>query len=425
MNNMDKREKQQAKNEREVWVGELIAPVFYRVHEQIQRQAGEYILTGGRGSGKSSFVAVEIILLLLKTPRMNAVVLRRVGNTLRQSVFSQINWAIEKMGLERRYRCTVSPMEITDLVSGQKIVFLGMDDPGKIKSLKTQYGYTGLLWLEEMDQFTPEQVRSAEQTVLRGEGPFYCFKSFNPPVMPGHWANQMVLRPKMGRVVHHSTYRELPKEWLGEKFVDDALFLSQVYPRAYRHEYLGIATGYGNNVFENIKAVEIPKTQMERFDRILAGVDWGYYPDPWAFNRVHYDAARMTLYIFDELRLYKAGNRQTAERIKQIGMGEDELITADSAEPKSVRDYREEGLFCRGAKKGPDSVGYSLKWLQGLKQIVIDPVRCPNTLKEFMQYSYEVGKNGEVQPGYPDKDNHHIDAVRYATEPIWRRKGNG
>ena len=101
-----------------------------------------------------------------------------------------------------------------------------------------------------------------------------------------------------------------------------------------------------------------------------------------------------------------------------------ESLPLDSAEPKSVEDYREAGLFCRGAVKGPGSVGYSFRWLQGLSRIVIDPVRCPDTLKEFLEYQYERGRDGTVLSGYPDKNNHHIDAVRYATEPIWGRRGN-
>ena len=117
-------------------------------------------------------------------------------------------------------------------------------------------------------------------------------------------------------------------------------------------------------------------------------------------------------------------SRETAQKIKNLGVGPKEQITADSAEPKSVEDYREQGLFCRGAVKGPGSLGYSFHWLQGLRRIVIDPDRCPDTLKEFLEYRYERGKDGKVLPGYPDRNNHHIDAVRYATEPVWGRRGN-
>jgi len=225
--------------------------------------------------------------------------------------------------------------------------------------------------------------------------------------------------------VHHSDYTQLPPQWLGERFLDDARFLQRENPRAYKQEYLGIPMGLGDSVFDNVVSQPIEDGRIRRFDRILSGVDWGFYPDPWAFNRVYYDAARRDLYIFCELTCYNEVNRETAGRIKALGVGAGEQITADSAEPKSVEDYREYGLFCRGAAKGPGSVGYSFHWLQGLHKIRIDPVRCPDTLREFLTYRYDRGRDGQILSGYPDRDNHHIDAVRYATEPIWGRRGNG
>ena len=168
---------------------------------------------------------------------------------------------------------------------------------------------------------------------------------------------------------------------------------------------------------------EITDEEISRFDRICNGVDWGYFPDPWAFNRCHYDAARRVLYIFDELTKYKKGNRETADILLEKGLTRNDRIVADSAEPKSVADYKKFGLHCTGAIKGPGSVEYSMKWLQSLKAIVIDKSRCPNTCEEFLTYEYERNKDGDIISGYPDSDNHHIDAVRYATEPIWRRPG--
>lgn len=147
-----------------------------------------------------------------------------------------------------------------------------------------------------------------------------------------------------------------------------------------------------------------------------------YYPDPWAFNRCHYDAARKTLYIFDELTRLRTSNEETAKLVQQR-IESWESVTADSAEMKSCADYRAFGILCREAVKGPGSVNQSMKWLQGLTAIVIDPHRCPDTAKEFSEYEYEVGRGGTVLPGYVDADNHHIDAVRYAVNRIWMRRG--
>lgn len=403
----------------------LISPAFYESHRAVKNnEINELVEKGGRGSAKSSFVSVEVILEMVKHSQCHAVVMRKVGNTLRTSVYAQICWAIAELGLASKFRCTVSPMECTFLPTGQKILFFGMDDPGKLKSIKVPFGYIGIAWFEELDQFDgAEQVRNVEQSLFRGGEYSMCFKSFNPPAMARNWANRYALEPKQGKRVHHSTYQTTPAEWLGSRFLNDAEHLKETNETAYRHEYLGEVVGSGTQVFENLKIETISDYQISQFDRILNGVDWGWYPDPWAFNRCYYDAARRTLYIFDELTRRRTGNRETAalvlERISQ-----DEIVIADSAEEKSIGDYQSYGIRCRSAEKGPESVNYSTKWLQSLTAIVIDPERCPDTVTEFSEYEYERDKKtGEVLQGYPDLNNHHIDAVRYATNRIWKRRG--
>ena len=407
-------------------ISELLSPAFYDVHRKIRDgEIDELVCKGGRGSTKSSAIGgIELPLMLIKHPDCHAVVLRKVANTLRASVYAQVCWGISAMGLTKKFRCTVSPMEITYLPTGQKIMFFGTDDPGKIKSIKVPFGYIGMLWFEELDQFAgPEEVRNVEQSCLRG-GPFsFTFKSFNPPAMARNWANRYALEKRDGKLVHHSTYLTTPIEWLGPRFLADAQRLKEKSETSYRHEYLGEVVGSGSAVFENLKLEPIPDDMIQSFDRRLHGVDWGYYPDPWAYNGMQYDAARKTLYIYDEATAERKGNLETAEILKTHGLTGEDHITADSAEPKSIGDYNAFGLMCRGAQKGPGSVEYSHKWLQSLDCIWIDPSRCPDTAKEFSEYEYERDKNGQVISGYPDADNHHIDAVRYATEKIWKRKG--
>lgn len=203
----------------------------------------------------------------------------------------------------------------------------------------------------------------------------------------------------------------------------DAEYLAETNPRAYEHEYLGIANGTGGAVFNNVSDKRMTDAEIKQFDRILNGLDWGYYPDPFAFNRVQFDAGRRTLYIFGEVELFKAGNRESANKLIEYGITGNDLITCDSAEPKSIGDYRDYGFMARGAEKGAGSVEYSMKWLASLNHIYIDAVRCPNTWREFIEYEYERNKAGEILSGYPDANNHHIDAVRYATERIWKRRG--
>lgn len=406
-------------------LSEIISPAFQESHRAVKSgAANELVEKGGRGSAKSSYISVDVILELLRHPECHAVVMRKVANTLRSSVYAQIFWAIATLGLSSRFRCTVSPMECTYLPTGQKILFFGLDDPGKLKSIKVPFGYIGIAWFEELDQFDgPEQIRTVEQSLFRGGAYSMCFKSFNPPAMARNWANRYALEIKPGKLVHHSTYLTTPPEWLGPRFLADAEHLQDTNETAYRHEYLGEVVGSGTAVFENLELRAISDDEIGQFDRITNGVDWGWYPDPWAWNRMHYDASRRTLYLFDELTRRRTSNQDTAELIKaRIPRGEQ--IIADSAENKSVNDYKAFGLNCREAEKGPGSVAYSTKWLQSLAAIVIDPVRCPDTAREFTEYEYERDKKtGEVLSGYPDAANHHIDAARYGTNRIWKRRG--
>lgn len=403
----------------------LIAPSFYSVHHDIKRgRHTHYWLKGGRGSTKSSFISVEIILGMMQDPNANALVMRKVAANLKDSVYEQLLWAIEALGVSHLWKAKLSPLQLSYGPTGQKILFRGADEPKKIKSTKFRKGYCKYIWYEEADEFAGmQEIRTINQSLMRGGSTFFVFYSYNPPKSQSNWVNQESMQPMGNRLVHTSDYRTVPAAWLGEAFLQEAEYLKEINEKAYRHEYLGEVVGAGGAVFDNVVIENIADAQIRTFDRIYNGVDWGYYPDPWAFNRMHYDAARRILYIFGELTRYKKGNRQTADDLLKYGITPNELITADSAEPKSVADYRNYGLNCRGAVKGPGSVDYSMKWLQSLTKIVIDPVRCPDTAKEFTTYEYERNKEGEVISGYPDKENHHIDAVRYSMEPVWKRRG--
>lgn len=394
----------------EIRLSSLIGPSFYPSHAAVKNGAREIVESGGRGSGKSSYLSIEFLLQLLKHPDCHGAVLRKVGATVRTSTYAQLKWAAGALGLGTYFRFSLNPLEAEYLPTGQKILFLGLDDPGKLKSLKMPFGYIGITWFEELDQFTAEEVRSAEQSLLRGGDYSVSLKSFNPPPDPSHWANLYVLQPKAGKFCHHSTYLELPPHWLGERFIRDAEHLKQVSPVLYDNEYLGKAVGQGDAVFANIRLESIDE---KSFERVISGVDWGWWPDPWAFNRASYDSRSRTLYIFEEATRHRASNRDTAQLVKSR-TAPGEIIAADGAEPKSVADYRAFGLSCRAVEKGQGSVAYSMKWLQSLDAIVIDRERCPETAKEFLSYRYRDGQ-------YPDRDNHHIDAVRYATATLWRR----
>lgn len=409
---------------------DCIGPAFYNVHNDIKNHRHTYYdLTGGRGSLKSSFISIEIVQGLMKKENANkhAVVYRRVGDTLETSVFSQIEWAIDKLGVSHLWKLTKSPMRAIYLPTDQRIIFKGLDHAQKSKSIKVPFGYIGYLWFEEFDEFAgEEEIRKVQQSVIRGGDEFIVFKSMNPPKSRQNWANDYIEKEKIrsDTLVSQTTYLTSPKEWLGQQFIDDAEWLKEVNPKAYEHEYMGIPVGTGTEVFDNLEIREITDEEISRWDNLYRGVDWGWYPDPFHYGCMYYDSRRLTLYIFEEFRTNKMKNADTAQVLKdEFNLGRYDVVTCDSAEEKSIADYRSYGINARGAEKGPGSIRYGMKWLQSLVKIVIDPRRCPETAEEFKKYEYELDKEGNPTSNYPDKKNHSIDMTRYAMETVWKRKG--
>jgi len=423
----------------DIRLGDILAPSFHDVHRAIKNH--EYIhywLKGGRGSTKSSFAAIEVILSLMRDPDINAVVLRKVGNTMRDSVYAQIMWAVDILGASADFHGRLNPMEIIYRPTGQRILFRGADKPEKLKSLKTQTGYIGVVWVEELDQFYGmSEIRNILQSLMRGGEHFTVMYSYNPPKSRDSWANKESMHGRDDRLVHTSTYLEVPRKWLGETFIAEAEELKSHKPDAYAHEYMGDVTGTGGAVFENLTIREITDEEVSQFDRIHNGVDWGYFPDPWVFGRMHFDAGRKTLYLFDEAATVRMGNTETANIVKEhltyVGTQPNykagtpkpsyhrELVICDSAEPKSIADYRRLDVDARPARKGPGSVEHGMKWLQSLDEIVVDPKRCPLASQEFSLYEYERNREGEYVSGFPDSNNHWIDLCRYAMSPAIRR----
>ncbi len=406
-----------------VKLSNIIAPHFWELHRDIKQHGHTYYwLEGGRGSTKSSDISIEIPPLIIKNPECHAVVLRKVGNTIKNSVYPQMQWGIDALGLTDKFRFKTSPHEITYKKTGQKILFFGVDDPQKIKSIKLPFGYVGICWIEELDQFSGmEEIRNLNQSLLRGGPIFWEFCSFNPPKSQNNWVNEEKLFDDPDRLVHHSTYLGVPREWLGERFFEDAEKLKIKNEMAYRHEYLGEVTGTGGAVFENVEDMAMSNELVGNFDRLYYGLDFGFAVDPLAYVAMYYDAKREDLYIFDEIYQQKLTNSQAAGRIAQ--RTGDRLIIADSAEPKSIKEMKDYGLHITGARKGPDSVEHGIKWLQDRAHIYIDKRRCPNTFREFISYEYERNREGQFISAYPDKNNHAIDAVRYGMGPAMPRAG--
>lgn len=418
-----------------------IAPVYKPLHDDITANAHEqYFLPGGRGSGKSSFIALEVVDGIMRNQAANAIVFRKYGVTLRESVFSQIQWAIDELSASALWRANVSPMIFTYLPTGQQIYFRGLDNAGKLKSIKPRRGRFAFVWFEEFSELDgPNQVRSVLQSVIRGNGDFRIFASFNPPISQANWANKYVLIPNPRALTFRTDYRDIPSDWLGESFITEAQRLKEINPRAYQHEYLGDPIGAGGEVFPNIEPFEIDDEDIKRMGYCYAGLDFGFSVDPAAFVVLSYDRKTGTIYIFDELYQRGLTNAQLADAIKDKGYiatqyssifdpsvsasdikdsGHKHItIIADSAEPKSIQDMKNAGFAVYPCKKYNGSVVYGIRWLQS-KRIIIDPRRCPNCWNEFSGYEYMTTKDGEFLASVPDANNHCIDAVRYSLDRL-------
>lgn len=429
-------------------IKDSIIPMYDDVLEDIfEHKHTHYVFPGGRGSTKSSFVGgVSIPLLIMQNPQIHAVCFRKVANTIQTSIFPQVVWGIYKLGVESLFKIPKTySTPITYIPTGQKIMFFGLDDPMKVKSIKLPFGYIGITWFEELDQFSGEnELRTVTQSTMRGGEKFWDFRTFNPPISKNNWANEYTEDCEIYRqdntLVVRNTYLDVPEDWLGQQFIEEAEDLKAINPRAYEHEYLGHAIGTGGDVFQNVeefnadapteiqdvhgKVIKTVKLS-DTFDTVYNGIDWGFALDPFHFAKCYFDSRRLDLYIFREYRTIQSRNETVFRELYEDEklLTSEDLVTADSAEPKSIADFKAYGAFIRGAEKGPDSVRYGIKWLQGLRHIYIDKRKCPNTWREFTTYEYEKDKDGNFISAYPDMDNHSIDAVRYAMEKYYKRRG--
>ena len=425
---------------------DLIIPSYDKVFVDIMKHNHvHYCLKGGRGSTKSSFIGgIVIPLLIMKFPKVNAVCFRKVGNTVQNSIYSQITWGIYQMGLNNLFHIPKTYSNpIVYKPTGQKIFFMGMDDPNKVKSIKVERGYIGITWWEELDQFAGEaELRKVLQSTMRGGDLFWDFRTFNPPISIDNWANEYAedAELKKNTLIVHNTYLDVPEAWLGQQFIEEAEDLKEINPRAYEHEYMGVPTGTGGGVFPNACDLDMEELvdiidfdgstrkvpMWQTFDKIYNGIDWGYAVDPFRFVRMHFDIRKLDLYIFTEYSTVQTRNQIVFDTIykERKLLSVNDLVTADSAEQKSIADFKAYGAYIKPAVKGPDSVRYGIKWLQGLNHIYIDKRRCPKTYKEFTHYEYLQDREGNWISDYPDENNHSIDSVRYAMERYCNRRGN-
>lgn len=406
----------------------ILAPAFHPVHIAIKEGAKtEFWLKGGRGSTKSSFVAIQIILGIMVDPDANALALRKVDNTVRTSVFTTLQWAIHILGVRSYFKWTQSPAEITYIPTGQKIIMKGLDDKQKLKSIKVVKGYFKFLWFEEASEFFGmEEIRSVEQSVLRGGERYIEFITYNPPNDPDNWVNIESKLEYPNRHVHHSTYLDVPVEWLGAPFIEKAERLKITDNPAYLHEYMGQSLGRSDQAVMNGKwEIGVPEDFSSLWHGPYDGADWGFSTDPTVRVRCYVSPDRRRLYIQAEAFGYKIENNDIGKLFDNLPNAKRINCIADCSRPETISHVKSEGYRIEPCEKWSGSVEDGIAHLRGYEIIMVDP-SCVQTIDEMVNYKHKVDKlTNKILADIIDKYNHCIDAIRYALGPLIQRRSTG
>ena len=379
------------------------------------------VCKGSRGSKKSKTTALNMIERLYEFPESNGLCVRRFSNTLRDSVYSDLKWAIHRLGLDSYFDCTVSPMQITRRLTGQKILFRGLDNGLKITSISVDKGYLCFVWIEEAYEIFDESDFNKLDMSIRGEVPEGYFKqitlTFNPWSATSWLKKRFFDNPDDNTFVKTTTWQ--CNEWLDESDRKIFLDMKEKNPRRYRIEGngdWGIAEGliYENVVFDEVFDVE----ELRKKEGVKAafGNDFGF-TDPNAFICCLVDNADMRIYIFDEWYQTGVTNKVIAQKIKTMGYGSQQII-CDCADAKSIAELRDEGIHAEPSRKGKDSVNHGIQLIQNY-QIVVHP-KCVEFRKEIENYCWKKDSSGRLKDEPEHDFSHGMDAMRYGVSKVLR-----
>ena len=380
------------------------------------KEAPRYqVFYGGSSSGKSVFLAQRAVLDVIQGGR-NYLVCRNVAKTIRNSVFNEINKAIEEFKLKEFFNINKSEMTIT-CNNGYQILFGGLDDTEKIKSITPLKGVITDIWVEEATEASYRDIKQLNRR-LRGkvEKNKRLILSFNP-ILQDHWIFEEYFQKwednkqkieDSEKVILKTTYKD--NKFLAEEDIKDLENETDSY--FYNVYTLGNWGTLGSVIFRNWRTEDLSDIS-DKLDVYRAGLDFGYAQDPAAIIYLAYSRKKQEIYILDEAYEKELGNDVLTEIAKEK-VGNKLPIVADSAEPKSIAELKKLGLNITGAKKGKDSVNFGIQWLQR-QNIVID-TSCQNFINEIRKYKWKEDAGGNPLPVPVDKDNHLIDALRYALE---------
>ncbi len=387
---------------------------------------GRYrVVKGSRASKKSKTAALWYISQLSKEKYRlaNLLVVRRTFRTLKDSCFSELKWAIARLGLQGVWRTKESPLEIENVLTGQKIYFRGLDDPLKVTSITVEQGYLCWLWVEEAYELTEEAAFDTLDESIRGEVPPPLFKqttlTFNP-WSEHHWLKRRFFDSDDEQVLSLTTDYTC-NEWLDE--ADRQMFerMRRDNPARYRVAGLGdwgVSDGliFDNWCVEGFSLADLLTGEDGRKYTCVYGLDYGYSNDPTAFIAAAVNPTDKLLYIFDEHYKTRMVNSEIAQMIREKGY-QKERIRADAAEPKSNEELRRAGISrIQAAEKGKDSILHGIALLQEYR-IIVHPL-CKATVAELSSYAWEKDDSGSGINRPMDKNNHLMDALRYAMTDV-------
>lgn len=394
--------------------------VYREMHEAFENgKWREFILKGGRGSIKSNFISAFAEEVIYNDSQAHIVFTRRYKTDLRGSVYNQFLKTVTRHNKLDEWDFTTSPMMARYKKTGQCVIFVGCDKPISLKSYNLSFGYVKMVVNEECDEMAGiEQIDNVEDTFLRADVNSISVKVFNPPKSANNWMNEYTAdAPKRDKCfVCHSYYYNVPIKWLGQRFFDRAEWFKQHKQRYYDNNYLGLVTGTGGTIFENLDIRTITDAEINALPNRYHGLDFGFV-HPQAFIECSYDFETETVYIVNEIR--KVGMKQEtfAKKCKQYSKVE---IIADSANPDKISDWCDYGFDVIGATKRWSGGGrdYAWEWLQTRRKIVIDAERTPFVAKEMQKAEFEQLKDGSFSSQYPTLDEDCIMATVYALNRV-------
>ena len=387
-------------------------------YDEFWKFKGRYrIVKGSRASKKSKTAALWYACFLNKQgyEQANLLVIRKTYRTLKDSCFSDLTWALNRLGVVDDWIIRQSPLEMERKSTGQKILFRGLDDPLKVTSITVDNGYLCWAWLEEAYEVTSEDDFNMLDESIRGQVPKPLFKQWTLTLNPWndkHWLKKRFFDIESNSDLLAMTTNYKCNEWLDASDLKMFESMRLNNPRRYAVAGLGEWGVVDGLVYENYKEEAFTLADVAKCETV-AGLDYGYTNDPTAFIIAFLDKENKKLYVWDEIYEKGLSNRKIYERIKEAGYAK-EKITADSAEPKSNDELRGLGLRISGAKKGKDSIMNGIQWVQDL-EIIIHP-RCTNFIIEINNYTWEKDKFGNKLNRPIDDFNHCLDAMRYALE---------